>query len=95
MSLLKIYAYIAVQIQQLITTNLKQHSAVFLQTNSFTVCQCQQTIVVHDGVHVLYPQCIYVTIIHDVLLLILVRRFVNFTEDVGQKSVCPVSSDWV
>lgn len=95
MSLLKIYTYIAVQIQRAITTNLKQHSTMFLQTNSFTVCQCQQTIVIHDRVHVLYPQSIYVTIIHNVLLLILVCWFVNFTEDVGKKSVCPVSSDWV
>ena len=48
-------------------------------------------IVVHDRVHVLHPQCIDISVKHNVLPLVLVRRFVDFAENVGQESIGPVT----
>ena len=47
---------------------------MFLETDSFSVGQCEQTVVVHHTVHVLYPQCIHIAVKHDVFPLIFVSR---------------------
>ena len=49
--------------------HLKQHSAVFLESDPLAVSQGQKTVVVHDGVHVLHPEGIHIAVIHDVLPL--------------------------
>lgn len=64
---------------------------MFLESNTLSVSKCQQTVVVHDGVHVLNPQCIDVTVEHDVLPLIFVGRFVYVAENIRQQSIGPVA----
>ena len=68
---------------------------MFLQPDSLPVRQGQQTVVVHDRVHILYPESVHVAVVHEVLALILVGGFVNLAEDVGQQSVGPVTRGWV
>ena len=73
-------------ISLVMSAHLKQKSAVFLQTYTLPVGQCEQTVVIHYGVHVLYPQCIHVSVEYDVLSLILVCWFVDLSEE-DRKSV--------
>ena len=68
---------------------------MFLKPNSLAVSQSQESVVVHNRVHVFNPESVHVTIEHDVLALVLVRWFVNLTEDTGQQTIRPVSCDWV
>ena len=66
------------------SSHLKQQGAVLLQANSLAVRQCHQPVIIHHRVHVLYPQCINVTVEQDVPQLRLIRwqRSVDLTEDV-------------
>ena len=68
---------------------------MFLQSNSLSVGQRQETIIVHHRVHVLHPQCINITIKQDVLALVLIVGPIDLAEDVGQQTIGPVTSDWV
>lgn len=68
---------------------------MFLKPNSLAISQRQEPVVVHNRVHVFNPQSVHVAIKHDVLALVLVRWFVNLTEDTGQQTIRPVSCDRV
>ena len=68
---------------------------MFLQPDPLPVGKSEQFVVVHDRVHVLHPQSIDIPIKQDILPLILLCRAVDFSEDVGEESVCPVSGDGV
>jgi len=71
-------------------TYLKEECAVALQSDTFSISQCKQPIVVHDRVHILDPKRVDVAVKDEVLPLVLVRRSVDVSENVRQKSVGPV-----
>mmetsp|Transcript_141451 Transcript_141451/g.271457 ORF Transcript_141451/g.271457 Transcript_141451/m.271457 type:complete len:237 (+) Transcript_141451:6980-7690(+) len=66
---------------------------MLLKPDSLSVCKRQELVVIHDRVHVLHPDCIYITIIKDVPSLWLVHRngLVDFTEDLGQQTISPIT----
>jgi len=53
---------------------------MFLQTDSLAIGKCQQTIVIHHGVHILHPQCINISVKYNVFPLIFISWFVDFPE---------------
>lgn len=70
---------------------LKEQSTVFLQSYSLSISQCQQLVIIHDRVHILDPQRIHITIEHNILALVLLGRFVDFTEDTRQQTIRPIT----
>ena len=68
---------------------------MFLETDSLSIGESQELVVVHDRVHVLHPQGIHVSVKQNVLPLVLLRRSVDLSEDVGEETVRPVSSHGV
>jgi len=74
---------------------LKEESTMSLKPNTFSVGQRQQSVVVHNGVHVLNPQSIHVAVEDQVLALVLVGRLVDVAENARQKAVGPVPCVWI
>ena len=63
-------------------THLHKQCTVLLQPDPLPIGQCQQLVVIHDRVHALYPQCVYISIKQNVLAFILVCWLVDLTEDI-------------
>lgn len=76
-------------------THLHKQGTVFLEPDSLSVSESEELIVVHNRVHILHPQSIHISIKQDVLPLFLLSRSIDFSEDVGQEAVGPVSCDGV
>lgn len=54
---------------------------MFLETNTFSVGQRKQLIIVHNRVHVLDPQRVNITVKHNILSLILIGWLVDLAEN--------------
>ena len=68
---------------------------MLLQSDTFSIGEGEKFVVVHDRVHVLHPQCVHIAVKQDVPPFVLVCRFVQISEDVGEEPVCPVAGDGV
>jgi hypothetical protein len=64
------------------------------QTNTITVGECKEFVIVHDGVHIFDPNGINITIENDPSALLLSRCLVlvGILESFGKKSIRPVSA---
>jgi hypothetical protein len=72
--------------------DLEQHGAPLLETNTITVSKGQNSVIIHDGIHVFYPNGIDITIKQEpapVLLHALINGGVSLLENFGQKTICP------
>ena len=76
-------------------THFHKQGTVFLKPDSLSIGKGEQFIIVHDRVHILYPQCIHIAIKENILSLILLGRSIDFSEDVGEESVGPVPCNWI
>jgi hypothetical protein len=64
---------------------------VVLQSDSFTVRQCKNLIIIHHRVHIFDPQRIHIAVKEDVTSLLLVDRLVDVSEYMGEETIRPVS----
>lgn len=65
-----------------------------LQADAFSIRKREEAVVVHDGVHVLNPHCIHISVKDDVPPLIfpvLRQRLIDLAEDLREKAVRPVA----
>lgn len=78
-----------------VCTHFHKQGTVFLEPDPLSIGKSEQFIIVHDRVHIFYPQCIYIAIKENILPLVLLSRSIDFSEDVGEEPVSPVPCNWI